>query len=280
MTALGDVVPVLRCPVCAQGVHLESGQVRCQQGHGYDIARQGYVNLVTGRRGPGTGDTAEMIAARDRWLTAGHYVPIAAALAGLVQDFVPQEPAPIVESGGGTGYYLAHVLEELGDRAGICIDLSVPALRRAARAHPRLAAIGADAWQPLPFADASLSGVLSVFAPRNLPEIARCLVPGGVFAVITPQPEHLAEVAGALGMIGIAPEKQERLDAQLEQFERAADRHVSFRLSLLHDQLADLVRMGPSAHHLTAADLATRLTQLPEPASLTVSVRISAHARL
>jgi 23S rRNA (guanine745-N1)-methyltransferase len=279
VSALIEVLPVLRCPVCGQPLHLAGQAVRCPNGHSYDVARQGYLNLATGRRGPGTGDTAEMIAARDRWLGAGHYLPIAAALAGLIHDFVPQEPAPVAENGGGTGYYLAQVLDELADRAGICLDLSVPALRRAARAHPRLAAVGADAWQRLPFADASLSGVLSVFAPRNRPEIARCLVPGGVFAVVTPLPAHLAEVTGALGMIGIAPEKQVRLEAQLEDFELAAERQVSFPLSLLHEHLADLVLMGPSAHHLTATGLATRLAQLPEPVPLTVSVRICAYRR-
>ena len=38
------------------------------------------------------------------------------------------------------------------DARGIAIDASPAALRRAARAHERAAAVGADAWKPLPLA--------------------------------------------------------------------------------------------------------------------------------
>jgi 23S rRNA (guanine745-N1)-methyltransferase len=275
--ALRAAVPVLCCPVCRGALRLEPGRVLCADGHSFDLARQGYVNLSTGRPGPGTGDSTDMVAARHRWLAAGHYLPIAAALAGLVHEFRPHHPGPVAECGGGTGYYLAQVLDELDGAAGICLDLSVPALRRAARAHPRLAAVGADAWQRLPFRDATLSALLSVFAPRNLPEVERSLVPGGLFAVVTPQPEHLHDVAQHLGLIGIAPQKQERLAAQLQGFELLGERAVTYQLHLLRDQLADLVLMGPSARHLDPAELAQRLDHLPEPVPVTVAVTAAAY---
>ena len=53
------------------------------------------------------------------------------------------------------------------DAVGLALDVSKPALRRAARAHPRAAAALADTWQRLPLADASTAVLLNVFAPRN-----------------------------------------------------------------------------------------------------------------
>ena len=57
-----------------------------------------------------------------------------------------------MDVGAGTGHHLAAVLDALPDARGIAIDASPAALRRAARAHERAAAVGADAWKPLPLA--------------------------------------------------------------------------------------------------------------------------------
>src|SRR5215469_9975307 len=157
----------LRCPVCGDPMRSTTTQLICGNGHGFDIARQGYVNLTTGRANPGTADTASMIAARERFLGGGHYRPLARALRSLAARYEPGGPGLVADLAGGTGYYLAGILDALPHRHGACLDLSVPALRRAARAHPRAAALGADVWQPLPFADRSAALVLSIFGPRN-----------------------------------------------------------------------------------------------------------------
>ena len=66
-----------------------------------------------------------------------------------------------------------------GRRAqGLAFDVTKPALRRAARAHPRVGAVLADTWGPLPLADGSADVLLNVFAPRNGPEMRRVLRPG------------------------------------------------------------------------------------------------------
>src|SRR3954470_11244337 len=155
---LADVVDLLRCPVCGDALGEAGGALRCAAGHSFDIARQGYVNLV-----PGRADTPEMVEARDAFLRAGHFRPLASA---LVQE-VNVEEGVVVDVGAGTGHHLAAVLDAIPGARGIAVDASPAALRRAARAHERAAAIGADAWRPLPLRDAIATIVLSVFAPRN-----------------------------------------------------------------------------------------------------------------
>ncbi|HEY7275173.1 MAG TPA: methyltransferase domain-containing protein [Trebonia sp.] len=273
--ALAAVAAYVRCPVCAGSVRVGDDQVVCDRGHSFNIARQGYVSLVSGRGGPGTGDSAAMVLAREAFLGGGHYQPIADALSALAARSDRGGPGLVLDLAGGTGYYLARVLDALGGRLGACVDLSAPALRRAARAHPRAVALGADAWQSLPFADGAAALVLSVFGPRNPAEIRRVLAPGGTLLVATPGADHLAELREALGLIGIDERKTERLAEAYGGYADSSVTPVRYELRLGHAELTDLAAMGPSARHIAADELAGRVAALP--AAVTVTVDVAVH---
>jgi 23S rRNA (guanine745-N1)-methyltransferase len=277
--ALAAVVGALRCPVCADTVSLDGDRLACGRGHSFDIARQGYINLTAGQRGPGTGDTAAMVAAREKFLGHGHYQPVADALRSLAARHDPSGPGLIVDLAGGTGYYLAHVLDTLPRRDGLCVDLSVPALRRAARAHARAAAVGADAWRPLPLAERSAALILSVFGPRNSTEISRVLEPGGTLMIAAPGDGHLRELRQPLGMISVDERKSERIAEAYRDYAEVSGIRVNLRLSLDHDDLSALVGMGPSARHITPEALTARVRALPSPVAVTVDVRVRAYQR-
>jgi 23S rRNA (guanine745-N1)-methyltransferase len=253
------------------------GQVRCDQRHSFNIARQGYVSLTSGPAGPGTGDSAAMVMARDQFLSAGHYRPLAVAIAGLAARLDPGGPGLVLDLAGGTGYYLARVLEELPGRYGACVDLSAPALRRAARAHPRAAALGADAWRPLPLADGSAALVLSVFGPRNAAETSRVLAPGGAVIVAAPGPDHLREARQALGLIGIDERKAARLADAYRGYADATVTAVRYQVRLGHGDLFALVAMGPNARHIAPETLADRVAALPDPVAVTVDVDVRSY---
>ena len=272
---LEAVARSLRCPVCGSQVRVGDGRVTCERGHSFDIARQGYVTLAAGgRAGPGTGDSAAMVMAREAFLGAGHYQPLADAIAGLAAQHDRGVPGLVLDLAGGTGYYLARVLDGLPGRLGACVDLSAAALRRAARAHPRAVAIGADAWQPLPFADGSAALVLSVFGPRNPAETRRVLSPGGTLIVATPGPDHQRELRQELGLIGIDQHKAARLADTHRDFSGGALTSVRYQLCLGHADLTNLVAMGPSARHIGADALADRVGALADPVTVTVDVEI------
>ena len=77
---IDDVIELLRCPHCGAALDLEGPIARCAAGHSFDVARQGYLNLLPGNARTGTADTAAMVRARAAFLAAGHYAPIAAAV--------------------------------------------------------------------------------------------------------------------------------------------------------------------------------------------------------
>ncbi|MER7330324.1 MULTISPECIES: putative RNA methyltransferase [unclassified Micromonospora] len=280
------IVDRLRCPVCAEPLaEADAGTataLRCPRRHSFDVARQGYVNLLAGRA-PHAGDTAEMVAARADFLAAGHYDLISTALATAATEAVnraraarPEAYPLVVDAGAGTGRHLAAVLAALPDAVGLALDVSKPALRRAARAHPRAAAALADTWQRLPLADAGTAVLLNVFAPRNGAEFHRVLDPAGSLLVVTPAEDHLAELVGALGLLRVDPAKADRVAESLGgRFARVASTGHRRELALTGPEVATLVGMGPSAWHTDPAGLAARIAALPEPVRVTVAVDLT-----
>jgi 23S rRNA (guanine745-N1)-methyltransferase len=281
--ALDAALPRLCCPHCrADLARIDGSVVGCADGHRFDIARQGYLSLLGNRSRTDTGDTADMVAARVAFLGAGHYRPIADAVAAAADG------GPVLEIGAGTGYYLAAVLHRLatGDATGgvcadstavgIAIDASRYAARRAATAHPRMASVVADAWSALPVRDDAVDTVLSVFAPRDPAEITRVLAPGGRLVVVTPEPEHLAEIRSSVPILAVDGGKPERLAAafadQLQLSDRMTVRH---EMRLVRDDVGALIRMGPSARHLAAETLTAALAGLPDATAVTLSVTVS-----
>ena len=182
----------------------------------------------------------------------------------------------VLEIGAGTGHYLTRLLEADEHAVGLAVDVSKAALRRAARAHPRMAAVRADVWRGLPVADGAADLVLDVFAPRSGEEFARVLAPGGAVIVVTPEAGHLRELVAAAGLIGVDPEKQERLAATLgSRLRLAAGQVIEAPVQMPRKDAAAVIAMGPSARHVDLARLTAVLRQMPEPIAVTISVRLT-----
>ena len=261
----------LRCPHCGEPLTPGERDWVCARGHSFDRARQGYVNLLRPTRAHG--DSVEMLRARRRFLDAGWYAPLAEALAAEVGAWLrgpgarlPLAARALVDCGCGEGYYLSHLASALEDdiHAGgwrlYGFDLARDAVRMAAgRRYPGAGAalFVANTWDQLPFADAGIGAALVIFAPRNPPELARTVAPGGLLLVVTPAPEHLAEARAALpSLLAPEPEKSARLrDALAPAFSLASERAVTFPLALDGEALADLAEMTP---HRAAAEVAPR----------------------
>ncbi|MEU5883450.1 putative RNA methyltransferase [Spirillospora sp. NPDC047279] len=268
---LADVVEHLMCPLCGTDLVLEERALRCPSRHSFDIAKQGYANLLPGDARTGTADTAEMVRAREAFLGAGHFAPAAQALAGRADG------GRVLDAGAGTGYYLAAVLEVRPDAVGLALDISKYAARRAARAHPRAGAAVADLWRTLPVRSASMDTIINVFAPRNAAEFRRVLRPGGALHVLTPSARHLDALVEPLGLLSVDGEKGERMEHALGgHFEPDGREALEYEVELGRADVLTLVGMGPSAHHVPPGELAARAEKLPDPVRVTLSFVLSA----
>ena len=93
--ALSHADGLLACPRCGSPLSVEAGVVRCPDGHAYDVARQGYLNLLGGPQ-PTNADSAAMIEARGRVLS-----DVYGDVVALVADAVAATRADVVVDAGG-----------------------------------------------------------------------------------------------------------------------------------------------------------------------------------
>ncbi|VFA81241.1 putative RNA methyltransferase [Gordonia paraffinivorans] len=251
--------------------------LRCDNGHTFDVARQGYVSLLDGRSASLRADTAAMVAARARVHDTGFFTCVVDAVADRTRRFGTDVPRPVVlDAGAGGGHYLRAAVAALGDDArGIGIDLSKYCARAIARGTPPHAAIVADIWRGLPMADEGVTVALSVFAPRNGAEFARVLRPDGALIVVSPEADHLAEVVGPMKMLRVDAAKSERLHAALdEHFEVIESAPVRAVVDVDAATVGDLVAMGPSAFHSEESDIRSRAADLVGTGTIPVAVSV------
>ncbi|WP_231759892.1 23S rRNA (guanine(745)-N(1))-methyltransferase [Microbulbifer elongatus] len=185
---------IWQCPHCREPLHLEQRSWRCGNGHSFDQAKEGYVNLlpVQQKRSREPGDSAEMLNARRRFLEAGHYRPLAEAIGAQLSSLASDDGAQVLmDLGCGEGYY-TRALESGGWPASSLygIDIAKAGVRLAAKKQPQAHFAVASSFH-LPVAEASVDAVLRVFAPGPATELCRVLKPGGVLLDVSPGPDHL-----------------------------------------------------------------------------------------
>lgn len=244
------------CPVCGGFLRREDRSYECPAGHTFDIAREGYVNLLLPKEAAkARGDTRPMLLARRRFLDAGHYALISSALTKHVsglRNALPGGIRAVLEVGCGEGYYVGRVAASLENAACFGVDISKEAARLAAKRYRQVQFAVEDATRKLLFADEALDVILSVFAPRNPAEFARVLRANGVVFIISPEEAHLREVRAAYNLpLGIEADKTAHIVAAFSgAFELRSQTPIQYPMRLNQAELSDLVMMTPNAFHL------------------------------
>jgi 23S rRNA (guanine745-N1)-methyltransferase len=173
----------------------EGGRVICTEGHSFDIARSGYINLLQpqDRRSKDPGDAAGAVKAR----RALHDLGVTAPLLAAISRFLGASSSDVVlDVGSGEGFYLASLAEQWKFKAH-GIDISLPAVTAAAKKYPAHEWIVANADRFVPYADKSFTKVLSLTARMNPDEFHRVLQPDGELLIAVPAPDDLIELRGS-----------------------------------------------------------------------------------
>lgn len=237
----------LICPVCNEPLVLSAAHPACANGHSFDRAKEGYVNLLLShqRRSGRPGDDACMIQARRRFFDSGAFEPLT-RLVFSSACIRRSAPVSLLDCGCGEGHF-AGTLSDVRDGTFCGADISKEAVRCAAGRYKKATWIVANIMRGLPFADRSFDCILSLLAPRNPPEFARILKPGGALLLVVPGPNHLIELRSRLS--AEAGDFEEKADEAVlkcaPQFAETRRDALSWEQALGTTQIADLIAMTP-----------------------------------
>lgn len=233
---------MLLCTVrdCRQPLLRQERRLACGNGHSFDVARSGYINLLQpqDRRSKSPGDTLEAVTARRRFLARGFAEPLVQA---IVEALPMSEGQSLLDAGCGEGHHLAAFKRAYAiDAHGV--DISVPAIDLAAKSYRDCTWIVANADRFLPYADRSLDAVATITARLNPGEFRRVLKDDGRLLVAIPGAGDLIELREAV--LGEAVER-DRSDRTIEMFaphftlERQETRAHVARLD--HEAISDIM---------------------------------------
>jgi 23S rRNA (guanine745-N1)-methyltransferase len=221
----------LLCTVRNCGAPLVCGERACvcANRHSFDVARSGYVNLLQpqDKKSKNPGDTAEAVAARRRFIDAGHVQPLVEA---IVQALPLGAGDALLDAGCGEGHHTAAFRRAYGVEAW-GVDISVPAIELAAKRHRDCGWVVANADRFLPFEDGAFAAVASITARMNPEEFRRVLAPGGALLIVLPGAGDLLELRAAVLGEGVERDRVERTIATFAPLftleHRATLRHVA-----------------------------------------------------
>ena len=242
----------LLCPVCAGALTREQNTCRCKSNHSFDVARQGYVNLLTVQQKHSLhpGDTKEQVLARRRFLDAGFYAPIANALCQTAKEFGCQ--GAVLDAGCGEGYY-SNQLQKALDADLLGLDVSKEAVRVAAGKYKNCQFVCGTAAH-LPVKDHSIDLLTSLFAVTLPEEFSRVLKKDGIFIQVLAAKDHLMGLKSIIYPSLTDKEKDSTPD--LPGFSLVKSEKLSFSFTVAGEQIMDLLSMTPHIYRISKDGLA------------------------
>ncbi|MBR6620171.1 MAG: methyltransferase domain-containing protein [Clostridia bacterium] len=239
---------LLLCPICKSELTQCGNSLRCEKSHCFDLAREGYVNLLTGSKsGELIGDNADMARCRKNFLDKGYFQPLAERICEIINE---SNSRTVVDICCGEGYYTEYIKANTGaDIYGF--DISKQMVRLAAKRR-----CGANFFvanmADIPLADSAADCAVHLFAPFCENEFARIIKSGGLLISVAPGRHHLHKLKEKLYD---TPYENDEAPPELKGFTLIRTENVQAEIHLNSSEDIDaLFRMTPYYYHTSQAD--------------------------
>lgn len=230
------------CPLCKELLSKIDKSYKCKNNHSFDIAKEGYVNLLISK--VNSGDNKSSVNARDNFLSKGYY------------DFLGEEISTIISSktsnltvldlGCGTGYYDKFI--KANNLYGL--DISKDAIIKASKHNKNYMYI-VQSSANIPFKDNYFDIVFTIFAPIFIDEVTRVLKKNGIFIVVTPGINHLFELKEIMYS---NPYHNEVKISHYPGYD-VQTKLISKKVSIDHESIFDLIKMTPYYYKTNIDDI-------------------------
>lgn len=237
------MIEILKCPVCNEPLSLGNKVYSCKNHHSFDLAKEGYLNLILNAKKT-AGDSKAMMSARRDFLAKSYYEELSNVVNHYLQTALVTDKA-VIDIGCGEGYYLSRFQEKFASSHEKLygLDISKTGIKMAAKKNSNIHWLVAN-FSKLPFTDHSVSTVLSMFAEYSVTEIDRVLTDSGTVIIVRAANNHLMELKSI-----IYPEIHEKTKiAAIKDFPHfEVERHLYQYQVQIHrsDDLMQLLLMTP-----------------------------------
>lgn len=278
---MSEMNKVLICPICKQSLNkvVENKMYKCENNHSYDIAKQGYTNLLISnqKKSNHPGESKDMIKIRREFLDKGYYKPVSDEVNVVASQFLNKGLNTVLDLGCGEGYYLnqmeAYFLSKEFKVEFFGLDISKEALKLASVRNKNVEWVVASSFTT-PFNDGSIDLLMSVFSPISDDECERLLGQDGSFIRVLPNPNHLIELREI-----IYDQLEERREGTIssERLNQVHESLVKYTINLNQEDLQLLLQMTPH-YWKTSQDNKKKILEIEE-LSVTIDMNICVFRR-
>ena len=239
------------CPVCQVPLtqHLPSKGYYCKNKHHFDLAKEGYLNLLPAqhKKSKEPGDSRAMMRARRNFLEDGFYQPMAKAVVSMIEKHKTKGLMRILDMGCGEGYYCRQIealsLGGINDFDLHGIDIAKNAILAAAKKQENARFIVASNKR-LPYANDYFNLVMRIYAPSNDAEVERILKTNGFLLLVTPGPRHLWQLKEFI----YKKVNEHDINVKLpKSFKQVDNQQISYKIRPNQEQRMALLQMTPFA---------------------------------
>lgn len=271
---------LLLCPVCKDKLikDVSNKMYKCSNRHTYDIAKEGYVNLLISnqKKSKNPGDSKEMVLARVDFLSQGYYEVLSYKINEVIFECLEKinsDKFNIIDLGCGEGYYLTNLknyLEEKNIKASYYgLDVSKEAVKYASKKNKDcIWAVGNNF--KIPAGDKSVDCILSVFSPIDINECNRVLKDDGVFIRILPRTNHLIQLRNII--YSEVHLNNKIYTASADENEYIRESNVTFNIKLNKEEILSLLKMTP--HYWKSTPENKEKLESYESLDITIDMRI------
>ncbi len=236
-------IGLFACPICQESMQVyEQGRLTCSANHSFDIAKQGYVNMLT--HSAASKYSKDLFESRKTIIDSGLYDPLEEKIAELIG-----EAKTVLDTGCGEGSHLARIMTQK-QGIGIGIDIAKEGILAAARHYPKQIWCVGDLAKS-PFAKTSFDVILNILSPANYEEFKRLLTSNGCVVKVVPQSGYLQQIRSQLYADSA---KETYSNAQTverfwESFSHVTVERITYTVPLASVLVPALLEMTPMGWH-------------------------------